>query len=165
LKKKARDMRYSTQALHDPLPEAAWEVWYEDMFDRECPPSVEVGGQGLVKGLMELWARHLLETVRPNGSEGFSRFHLAWGEKGFAKIVGNWQGATRLRKWIFGVKVYRGGGHTKAGDTRLLEAVGVALAHLILAGKTSQEILAAAAEAIDREEFEARIASFYEPEG
>ena len=51
----------------DPAPEAEWQVWYQDTFDRECPPSVDVRGRGLVSGLTELWARHLFETVRPGG--------------------------------------------------------------------------------------------------
>ena len=56
----------------DPAPRAAWELWYQDLFDRECPRQVEVRGQGLVQGLAELWARHLFETVQVDGQKGLS---------------------------------------------------------------------------------------------
>ena len=47
-------MRRSEGPLRDPAPEAEWELWYRDTFDMECPPSVDVSGRGLAKGLMEL---------------------------------------------------------------------------------------------------------------
>jgi hypothetical protein len=45
---------FRAATTHDPVPDAAWEAWYQDIFDRECPPSVDVRGQGLAKGLTEL---------------------------------------------------------------------------------------------------------------
>ena len=50
-------MEQDEHPLDDPARETEWEVWYLDTFDRECPPSVDVRGRGLVRGLIELWAR------------------------------------------------------------------------------------------------------------
>jgi hypothetical protein len=141
----------------NPAPEAEWEVWYRDTFDRECPPSVDVSGRGLVRGLMELWARHLFETVRPGGGRGFSRFHLRWKPMRSVEIEGDWEGATRLREWVFGSKAHSRKGYVEEGDTGLLEAVSVAHAHLILADRSCEPILATAAAAADRRDFEARL--------
>ena len=62
----------------NPLDSAAWEIWYEDKFDRECPPKIDASGFGLAQGLSELWVRHLFETAQPNGQHGFSQFWLYW---------------------------------------------------------------------------------------
>lgn len=44
-----------------PSDAAWWQVWSEDTFDREAPRRVKVEGEGLEKGLVELWVRHLSE--------------------------------------------------------------------------------------------------------
>ena len=150
-------MGRSNKPLRDPAPEAEWEVWYRDTFDLECPPSVDVSGRDLVKGLMELWARHLFETVRPNGTRGFSRFHLWWEVTRAITIEGNWEGATRLREWLFGMKTHSRKGYVKEADTLLLKKVAVTHANLIPVNKSSKQILAAAASAADRRDFEARL--------
>jgi len=75
-------VKRSKRIFSDPDPEAEWQVWYRDTFDRECPPSVDVSGFGLAKGLTELWARHLFEAVGVDGKGGFSRFHLWWKQEG-----------------------------------------------------------------------------------
>jgi hypothetical protein len=126
-------------------------------FDLECPPSVDIRGHGLVKGLVELWARHLFETVRPNGNRGFSRFHLHWEGRRAIAIEGDWQGATRLRQWVFGWKTHGRKGYVNEGDTRLLKKIAVTHARLILADQPDEQILAAAASAVDRKDFEARL--------
>jgi hypothetical protein len=146
-------------AVVDPAPQAEWEVWYRDTFDRECPPSIDARGQGLVQGLKELWARHLFETVRPGGGRGFSRFHLLWKPARAVAIEGDWQGATRLRGWIFGGKQHSRRGYVAEGDARLLSQVVEAHAALLLAERSGAEILAAAAEARDRRDFEQRLKS------
>lgn len=46
------------------------------------PRQVDLAGHGLVKGSIELWARHLFETVQLDGQQGFSRFNLWWKQKG-----------------------------------------------------------------------------------
>jgi hypothetical protein len=142
------------QSTPEMAPEAEWQVWYQDVFDRESPRSVEASGRGLVKGLVELWARYLGETVRPNGSEGFARFNL-WCAPRSVKIVGNREGAARLRGWVFGIR----GGSIRKGDKRLLNRIAVAHAHLIVDGQSGEPILEAAAAAVDRRDFENRLAS------
>ena len=149
-------MERSEQLLDDPAPEAEWEVWYRDIFDRECPPSVDVGGRGLVRGLMELWARYLFETVRPGGSEGFSRFHLRC-ERTHVGIEGDWEGATRLREWVFGTKEHGRKGYVAEGDARLLEIIAATHANLVMTNQRSDQILAVAAASVDRQDFEARL--------
>jgi hypothetical protein len=143
------------------VSEAEWEVWYRDTFDRECPPSVDVSGRGLVEGLMELWARHLFETVRPGGGKGFSRFHIRW-EESWAEIDGDWEGATRLREWVFGAKKHTKRGYVEEADARLLEEIALTHAILISADQTSEQILAAAAAAQDRQDFEIRLSRLTE---
>ena len=155
-------MEFLARKSRDPAPEAEWAVWYRDMFDRECPPSVEVRGRGLAKGLIELWARHLFETVRPEGGRGFSRFHLRWAQTGGIAIDGSWEGASRVREWVFGKKEHTRKGYVKEGDARLLEKIAVAHANLILAQRSCEEILEAAAAAKDRRDFESGLSGFTE---
>jgi hypothetical protein len=150
-------MQRPASSLRDPAPEAKWELWYRDTFDLECPPSVDASGRGLVTGLMELWSRYLFETVRPNGSRGFSRFHLRWEGTSAIAIEGDWQGATRLREWVFGGKEHGRKGYVWEGDVRLLEKIALAHARIIPANQGSEQILTAAACAGDRGDFEARL--------
>ena len=151
-------MNQSDAVSFDPAPEQEWEVWYRDMFDRECPPSVEVSGRGLVGGLIELWARYLLETVRPEGQLGFSRFHLRRENAPGIQIDGDITGALRLRGWIAEDGIKSGRRHVEQGDRTLLTRVAVAHAQLALAGRSGAEILAAAAGEADRDEFERQLA-------
>ena len=145
-------------ALSDPAPEAEWEVWYQDTFDRECPPSVDVSGRGLAEGLIQLWARHLFESVQVDGRSGFSRFHLWWKQRQRAvNVVGDREGAARLRGWVFGAKQHTDRGYVEAGDAHLLEMVAVAHARLVLANQSSERILGTAKTAVDRQDFEVRL--------
>jgi hypothetical protein len=155
------EVERSEQLLRDPGPEAEWQVWYRDTFDRECPPGVDVSGRGLVRGLMELWARNLFETVRPGGSKGFSRFHLWW-EGTHTDIEGNWEGAVRLREWVFGTKKHSHKGYIEEGDARLLEKIAVIHANLALADQSCQQVLATAAAAVDRRVFEVQLLGLVE---
>jgi hypothetical protein len=143
----------------DPAPDAAWEVWYRDLFDRETPLMMDVRGHGLLQGLTELWARVLFETVRPGGGRGFSRFHLRWNQRQAVKVEGPWEGATRLREWVFGAQEHTSRGYVAAGDTQLLERVAFTHATLLLAGRSAEPILAAAATCADRPEFEGQLAA------
>jgi hypothetical protein len=144
--------------LCDPSPEAEWQVWYQDTFDRECPLSVDVRGRGLAMGLIELWARYLFETVRPGGVQGFSRFHLQWGQDKFVDIKGSWAGATLLREWVFGTKKHSRRGYVAEGDVYLLQRIAVTHARLIAGNQPGDQILEAAADAQDRPDFERRLA-------
>ena len=141
-------------ALIDPAPEAEWQVWYEDTFDRECPRQVEIAGRGLANGLVELWARHLFETVQADGQEGFSRFDLWWKQKEQSiQIVGEWEGSTRLREWVFGDKRQAHAEYVQEGDRDLLMTLAIAHGNLVLDGRTSEAILAEAKAASSRKEF------------
>ena len=141
-------------SLRDPDPDAEWEVWYRDTFDLECPPRVDVNGRALARGLMELWARYLFETVRPGGSKGFSRFHLRWNQTRIINIEGDWKGATRLREWVFGTEKHSQKGYVEEGDVRLLGKIAVAHANLSLADQSCEQILATAARVAGRKGFE-----------
>jgi len=140
----------------NPAPKVEWELWYRDTFDRETPPSVDVRGRGLVKGLTELWARHLFETVRPGGGSGFSRFHLRMGNH-LVHIAGDPQGAVRLREWVFGQKEHGRRGYVQEGDGRFLAQIASIHAQLLAADQSSEPILSLAASTADRHEFEARL--------
>lgn len=123
--------------------EIEWKLWHEDLFDRECPPNVEASGRGLVAGLTELWRRYLSASIGAGGERGLSRFHLSW-EGGSAMVRGDRKGAARLRQWV-------------GDEPALLEKTALAHAELLLAGRTSEEILAAVSASADRGGFEARL--------
>ena len=151
------------RSLVDSDSEAEWEVWYQDTFDRECPRQVEVVGQGLAEGLTELWARHLFETVRVDGGKGFSRFNLWWKqERKSMEVVGEWGGMVRLREWVFGDKQRAYRGYVEEGDKGLLIRVAATHSCLIIAGQTSEGILAAAKASVSREDFEKQLSSLEE---
>jgi hypothetical protein len=111
---------------------------------------------------MELWARHLFETVRPDGKQGFSRFQLRWEAARIVEVQGDWKGATRLREWVFGAKGQSYKGYVKEGDTRLLKKIAVTHAKLILSDQPCEQILAAAAATEDRQNFEAWLDTLYQ---
>jgi hypothetical protein len=135
-----------------------WQVWYRDTFDRECPPRVEVAGLGLKEGLVELWARHLFETVRPDGSTGFSRFTLSLFPGGIVHLAVDAPGLARLRAWIFGRREHTRRGYVAAAaDRRLLERLAAAHAALLPGDPSAAGILSAAAAASDRRDFESRL--------
>jgi len=145
--------------LVDAEPEAEWQVWYEDTFDRECPRQVEAAGTGLAAGLVELWRHHLRETVQADGRRGFSRFNLWWKQAGKSvTIIGDWEGMVRLRGWIFGPQRRARKDRVRAAELDLLMTVAATHSSLISAGKTSAEIVSAALVAENREDFEDRLA-------
>ena len=126
----------------------AWEVWYQDLFDRECPRRVEAAGEGLVAGLAVLWDRTLREAITATGGEGLARFNLWLPAEGRSiAIEGEPAGLARIRRWVLG----RGEGGA------LLVRVAEVHARLVLAGETSEAIARLAREALDREDFEARL--------
>jgi hypothetical protein len=142
----------------NPAADAAWELWYQDLFDQECPRKIEMSGQGLVPGLAKLWALHLFETVQADGQKGFSHFNLWWRQKQKSiEINGAWDGMVRLRNWVFGNKRTASRGYLDDGDRELL--MGIALAHscLIMAGQSSEAILAAAQNCAGREVFQEQL--------
>jgi hypothetical protein len=106
---------------------------------------------------MELWARHLFESVRRDGGAGFSSFYLQLEERR-AEICGPWEGAVRLRKWVYGDKEYSVKGYVAEADASILAMIALAHAALDLSGKTSEPILAAALASADRQQFENALA-------
>jgi hypothetical protein len=133
-----------------------WAIWYVDTFDREMPPRIEVSGRGLVSGLAELWARHMFETVRPEGSQGFSSFDLRW-RHGRVAIGGDREGARRIRGWLFGSTEISYDGYVERADRELLEKLAVAHAHFIELRQTAEPILTMAGTAADRSDFLRRL--------
>jgi len=129
-----------------------------DTFDRDFPPRSEVSGRGLVKGLTQLWARHLFEAVRPDGQSGFSSFHLKW-KHGRVEIDGDREGARRLREWMFGRKESSYKGYAAEADPALLRKVAVAHAHLIESGQKAEQVFATARAAKDGADFSNRLDS------
>jgi hypothetical protein len=146
----------SSGADPGPSPDAEWQLWYRDLFDRDYPPSVEVEGRGLVAGLTELWARHLFETIRPDGRLGFSRFNL-WCESRSIEIDGDPAGAARLRAWLFGDQEHTARGYLAEADSALLSLLAATHAALLAAGRSAAPILLAAASSPDRPAFESRL--------
>lgn len=143
-----------TGTVHDAADD--WSLWYCDTFDRECPPKVEVSGHGLVHGLMELWARYLLETVQADGQQGFSSFHLET-KRGRVWIDGDPEGAKRLRGWALGNQEQTDRGHLQDADLELLGQIANSHAWLIEKNRTAKEILVLAALAADRSDFMHRL--------
>jgi hypothetical protein len=139
----------------EPYHNEEWAVWYTDTFDRDSPPRIDVRGRGLVEGLAQLWARHLFETVRPDGQQGFSRFDLRW-KQGRVVIDGD-RGAKRLRGWFFGKKESSYKGYAAEADPTLLKKTALAHARLIGRQQGAEQIMAAALAAKDRSDFVARL--------
>ncbi len=133
----------------DSYPEEEWEVWYVDTFDRDFPPRREVGGRGLVHGLVELWARHMFESVLPDGKRGFSSFHLKW-KQGRVMIDGDLEGAQRLREWLFGEKETTYSSAVEEADPLLLKKLATAHARLIERQEKAERLLAIALKAEDK---------------
>jgi hypothetical protein len=140
----------------EPYPNEEWVVWYVDTFDRDAPPRIDVRGRGLVEGLTQLWARHLFETVRPDGQSGFSSFHLKW-KGGRVEIDGDREGARRLRGWMFGKKESSYKGYAAEADPALLRKVAVAHARLIERRQKAEQILVTARAATDGADFSNRL--------
>ena len=148
----------NTLGITDPAPDAEWQVWYQDLFDRERPRQVEDSGRGLVKGLAELWARHLFETVQVDGHQGFSRFNLWWEQKQKSiEITGAWDGMVRLRKWIFGNKRSASQGYLDDGDRELLMDIALLHSYLIIVGHNSEWIFEAAQNCKKVEDFQEKL--------
>jgi hypothetical protein len=137
-------------------PDEEWAVWYEDTFNRDDPPRIDVKGRGLVEGLAQLWARHLFESVRPDGQRGFSSFYLKW-KQGRIYIDGGREGSRRLREWMFGKKESSYKGYAAEADPVLLKKVATAHAHLIERQQKAEQILAIAPAAKDRTDFANRL--------
>ena len=137
-------------------PEAEWKLWYQDMFDRETPRQVEIAGRGLVRGLAELWTRHLKESVMNGGQPGFARFNLWWEQESRSiTIQGDRDGMRRLRAWLLGDRLSPPEGTLL--DQDLLARVASSHAKLVVMNQNSVPILDAANSALNRKDFEKRL--------
>ena len=127
------------------ISEARWQVWYQDMFDRECPRQVDASGVGLLEGLTKLWSRYLRETIQANGQEGFSRFNLWWDQESCSiSIRGNLSGALRLKDWI-------------VDRSELLQEIACIHCKLLLHGENSEIILESADTVTGYEDFKRKL--------
>lgn len=138
---------------------ARWTIWHQDTFDRESPRQIEYSGIGLAQGLSQLWALHLSETVQADGMEGFSKFNLWWEQqRANINIAGDWQAQVRLRAWIIGDQQ---GGLQTVDQTRHMRLIKIAETHqkLLLQGASSEEIIQAARDAHDYDDFQSRLES------
>lgn len=148
-------------ALHDPHPAEEWEIWYTDTFDRDTPPQLEVRGHGLVAGLTELWARHFFEAVTADGQPGFSSFQLRR-KQGRIDIRGDWEGAKRLRHWLFDKKKTATKGYVAEAQPSLLTTLAQVHARLVDRAQSAEQILTLAASTASRQDFEDRLFSLLE---
>ena len=146
-------MEFSRPELHDPHPTEEWEIWYVDTFDRDAPAGLEVRGRGLVAGLAELWARHFFETVTADDQPGFSSFQL-YRKQGRIDIHGDWEGAKRLRHWLFGTKETAHKGYVAEAHLSLLTTLAHVHARLVDREQSAEQILTLAAGAPNRQDFE-----------
>lgn len=140
------------------LNSAQWELWYQDKFDIASPRQMELAGRGLVKGLVELWARHLYETVQPNGFLGFSSFNL-WlrQQRSSIEIIGEAAGQVKIRKWVFGERQLSNSKHLEIADQDLINLTAEIHAKLVMRGQTSEAIVLTAHLLTDREDFIAEL--------
>lgn len=111
-----------------------WSLFYQDTFDRDSSPSLEVEGCGLVPGLMELWVRYLGEELG-----GFSAFNLALETTG-VRIQGPRPVMERLKHWVLEGRPLDNG-HLKAADLEFTRQLALGHARLglesLLAGAES----------------------------
>jgi len=131
-----------------------WQLWYQDTFDREAPRKVEAEGEGLEKGLYELWKRHLSETVMEGGGRGFARFNLWWVEAGKSvEVVGGWGAQLKLRGWVYKWGKFIRTGRKVQLDEGLLQKIASVHADLIRGGETSERILDAVSKVGSKAEY------------
>ena len=133
---------------------AEWEIWYQDNFDLECPRQMELSGCGLVKGLIELWVRHLYETIQPSGILGFSRFNLWWKQHACSiNIMGEMIGQIKLRLWVFGERKVNYLGCMKIADQDILQVIAEVHSQFIIRDQTSEAIVSEVLQSNSKEEF------------
>lgn len=133
---------------------ADWEIWYQDNFEIPGHRKMELAGCGLVNGLVELWARHLYETVQRNGAFGFSRFNLWWRQqKTSIVIIGEVAGQVKIRNLVFGQRRLHSSSFLDIADTGLLELISEIHAKLVMRGQTCEEIILIARQINNREDF------------
>lgn len=137
---------------------AEWEIWYQDNFDLESQRQLEIAGNGLVKGLMELWVRHLYETISPTGGMSFSHFNL-WCKKykRSIKIEGDIKGLLRIRQWVFGKYGLYEKNYMEIADQEILNTIANVHWKLSRENKSSEPIVDVANKSKSAKDFISRI--------
>ena len=136
------------------LSSKEWEIWYQDNFDLECPRQLELAGRGLINGLIELWARHLYETVQPDGFIGFSRFDLWWKQGACSiTITGDKAGQLKLRSWVYGEGWSGNQRYLDFADRDLLAIIADVHSRMILNGQKSDDLINMALPSKNKEAF------------
>lgn len=157
-------MSQSLTFFVDGDPEARWQLWVEDTFDRETPRQVEVSGQGLAAGLIELWTHHLFGGISDGGHATFTRYNLWWRRRSISiEIAPEPLPLRRLRRWLLGDTKQGRASAVATGDRDLQAHVAAVHGALIIAGATrpstagTRPILEAAAATRDGDDFRSRL--------
>ena len=133
---------------------AIWQIWYQDSFDLACPRQKEVEGCGLRQGLVELWRRHLYETIQPDETIGFSRFDLWWVQMEMSiRICGDLAGQAKIRRWVWAEERRIGEDYFKWADLALLNRIAQAHCSLLLINKTSEPLVSIARKSKAKDDF------------
>jgi hypothetical protein len=142
----------------DSLENIKWELWYQDTFDQERGRKIIEDGDGLLDGLILLWAHHLYDAVRPNGMIGFSQYNL-WckQEKLSIAVLGKMAGQKKLRMWVFEERRPDYSSYLHIADREILDLIAETHYHLILKNQSSESIINAAISSNNREDFILRI--------
>ncbi|MBG0788819.1 MAG: hypothetical protein H0S79_27325, partial [Anaerolineaceae bacterium] len=112
-----------------------------------------LSGEGLANGLVELWARHLFETVQPDGQIGFAKFDLWWKNEFWPVLIfGDEGGQLKIRQWVYG-EGEAGPNYLDTADRPLLRAIAETHAQLLTNELESDEIITLASKSNSRAEF------------
>ena len=136
------------------LEKSKWELWCQDNFDQEGGRKIIQEGDGLVDGLILLWAYHLYDVVRPNGIIGFSQYNL-WckQEKLSIKILGKMAGQKKLRMWVFEERKVYHSSYLQIADREILDLIAEVHYDLTMNNQSSESIINTAISSKNREEF------------
>jgi hypothetical protein len=130
-----------------------WDLWYQDSFELRSPRRIECSGRGLVEGLLELWARHLYETVQPNGLTGFAKFDLWLKQEWWLVLIsGDEDGQVKLRQWVYG-EGKPSSDYLESADRSLLVAIAETHAKLIENDLDCEDIIEGAEKSQTKDDF------------
>ncbi|QRN84030.1 hypothetical protein JR338_04585 [Chloroflexota bacterium] len=134
-----------------------WDLWYQDRFELGSPRQIELSGQGLANGLVELWARHLHETVQPTGLTGFAKFDMWWKDAFWPVLIfGDEEGQVKIRQWVYDERV-AGPNYLDTADRSLLQMIAETHAQLLRNDLESDAIVSIASETESKTDFMAAL--------